>query len=360
MRHNATWGRRWVRTMGLGGVVAAGYLLGVVADRGVAQPPASPIPSTEPPPPTADKRVVAYIYGNIPVTREELGEFLIARGGYEKLELLVNKRIIEIEAARRNITVTPHEVQASLDDDLRSMGLTQADFVKQILPRYGKTLYEWTEDVIKPRLLLSKMCAERIRVSDEEVRRQFENRYGERRQAKIILWPREDLKRAQRQWDEARKGDAEFDRVARTQNDPNLAASAGLIAPIGRYPDVEDDTATKVLWSLKVGEISHLFETPAGIMCIKCVAVVPPDPNVKLEGAVRDQIEKDVREKKLNAEIPKLFAELKKAAQPNLLLKGPPSPQEFRDGVRQGLQQIGVGGSSGTAQPAGGPKTSPE
>ncbi len=345
--------RRWVRALGLTGAVAAGYFLGITSDRVGAQPPAG----TASPPP--DKRVVAYIYGNIPVTREELGDFLIARGGHEKLELLVNKRIIEIEAAKRNIVVTPTEVQAALEEDLRSMGISQADFVKQILPRYGKTLFEWTEDVIRPRLLLGKMCADRIQVTDEEVQKLFENRHGERRQAKIIIWPRDDLKRAQRQWEEARKGDAEFDRVARSQLDPNLAASAGLVAPLGRYPDAEDDTPTKVLWGLKVGEMSHLFETPAGIMCIKCVAIVPPDADVKLEGRLKEQLYRDVHEKKLNAEIPKYFAELKKVAQPNLLLKGPPSPKEFRDGVMQGLQQIGATGPAAATPPPPVPNPNP-
>ena len=42
-------------------------------------------------------RIVAYIYETIPITREELGEYLIARFGTERLDLLVNKRIIEIE-----------------------------------------------------------------------------------------------------------------------------------------------------------------------------------------------------------------------------------------------------------------------
>jgi hypothetical protein len=319
MTITAIFGRRWVRALGLTGAVAAGYFFGITSDRVGAQPPA---PTGLPAP---DKRVVAYVYGNIPVTREELGDFLIARGGHEKLELLVNKRIIEIEAAKRNIAVTPIEIQAGLDEDLKSMGINQADFVKQILPRYGKTLFEWTEDV-----------------TDDEVQKLFENRHGERRQAKIIIWTRDDVKRAQRQWEEARKGEAEFDRVARGQSDPNLAASAGLIAPLGRFPDAEDDTPSKVLWSLKVGEISHLFETPAGIMCIKCVAIVPPDANMKFEGRVKEQLERDVHEKKLNAEIPKYFAELKKVAQPNLLLKGPTSPKEFREGVMQGLQQAGV------------------
>src|SRR5260221_9129543 len=41
-------------------------------------------------------------------------EFLIARGGYEKLELLVNKKIIEVEAGRRSISVTDVEVRAEI------------------------------------------------------------------------------------------------------------------------------------------------------------------------------------------------------------------------------------------------------
>ena len=70
-------------------------------------------------------------------------------------------------------------------------------------PRYNKTLYEWTEDVIKPRLLLGKMCQGRVRVAEEDMKKAFENKYGEKRQAKIICWSKEDLRAAERQWDEA-------------------------------------------------------------------------------------------------------------------------------------------------------------
>jgi len=327
-------GRRWARALGITGAAAAGYLFGITSDRLTAQPPAPP----------ANKGVVAYIYGSVPVTREELGEFLIARGGHEKLELFVNKKIIEVEAAKRNLSVTPLEIEAGLNEDLRGMGITKKDFEKHILPRYNKSLYEWTEDVIKPRILLGKMCQDRVKVTDEELQREFENRYGERRQAKVICWNAQDQKAAQKQWDEARKGDAEFDAVARTQADPSLASSAGLIKPVGKYPDVENDICTKVLFTLKVGEISQLFQTPAGIMCVKCTAIIPPDATVKLEGDLKKSLEKEVFDKKLTAEIPKFFNERKAEAKPNLLLKGPPSPAEVREGVNQGIQQT-IGGT---------------
>jgi hypothetical protein len=338
MALRAIFGRRWVGGLGLVAAAAAGYVFGLASDRLAAQAPALQKP-------TANKSWVATIYGNVPVTREELGEFLIARGGYEKVDLLVNKKIIEVEAARRQIAVTDVEVRAGLEGDLRGLDMKMDDFVKRVLPRYNKSLYEWTEDVIKPRILLSKMCRANVKVTEEDLKRLFENKYGERRQAKIICWPANELKIAQAKWAEARKGDVEFDSVARMQGDPNLAAAAGLTAPVGRnaYDDTEGKEASveKVLFNLKEGEMSQLFQLPAGIMCVKCVKIIPPDSTVSME-KVKATLEKEVFDKKLNAEIPKFFNALKKQADPQVYLKGPPTAREFQEGTNQIIQSSGI------------------
>jgi hypothetical protein len=250
--------------------------------------------------------------------------------------MLVNRKIIETEAARRGISVTTVEIKAKLEENLRTLGVGLKDFEKHILPRYGKTLYEYVEDVIRPELMLTKMCRDRVKVSDEDIQKVFENRYGERRQAKIICWSREDTKVALKQWDEARKGDAEFDSVARTQADQNLAAGCGLVKPVGRHLEhANDATVVETLFKLKVGEMSGILQVPAGLMCVKCVAILPPDPNAKLDEKLKASIHNELFAKHLEVEIGKYFAELKKAAQPNLLLKGPPSAAEFREGVSE-------------------------
>ena len=65
-----------------------------------AKPPAAAT-SEEPPPPASaeasdySRRVVAYTHKNLPITREDLGEYLIARYGVEKVEALINRRIID-------------------------------------------------------------------------------------------------------------------------------------------------------------------------------------------------------------------------------------------------------------------------
>jgi hypothetical protein len=367
-------GRKVLRGLAFAGVAAAGYAFGITSDQVAAQPapglpgtPPAPLPagvapggkigSPAPAPaaaplPEPDRRVVGYIYGNVPITREELGDFLIARGGYEKLELLANKKIIEIEAQRRGITVTAVEVQAGLEDDLRGLGINRKDFEKHVLPRYNKSLYEWVEDVIKPKLLLTKMCKDRVNVTAEEIQKEFENRHGERRQAKIICWSREDSKAALAQWGEASKGDAEFDAVAKMQADKNLAAACGLVKPIGRHSEASDATVVKALYSMKVGEISGVLEVSAGLMCIKCTAIVPPDAGVTLDEKMRSSLLAELSAKRLEQAIPLCFKELKEAAKPNLLLKGPPSAAEFREGVNNLVNQSGINQAGGVAPAA--------
>jgi parvulin-like peptidyl-prolyl isomerase len=357
-----------LRGLALAGAAAAGYVFGVTGDSASAQPgglpgtPPAPLPAgvqpqpLPPAPANANQRVVAFITNPKPapgqnalisITREELGEFLIARGGHEKLELLVNKRIIELEAARRGVTVTPVEIKSALEQDHNGLGLSLKDFEERLLPRYKKSLFEWVEDVIKPRLLLGKMCHDRVKITDDDLKRAFENKYGEQRQAKVISWTSE--KAALKQWGEARKGDAEFDAIARNQEEPALASSCGLVKPLGRYAEAQSDKVEQVLFSLKEGEISELFQTPTGIMCLKLVRIIPKNEKVAFDDRAKAELTNELRTTRLDQEVAKFCGELKKAAQPQLLLTGPPSAAEFREGVGHIINN-----ANANVRPAGG------
>ena len=126
--------------------------------------------------------------GGRPVTRADLGEYLIARGGYEKLEALLNVRIVTGEAAKRNVTVSAEEVEAELEVIAKDLQVTKADFIKTLLPKAKKSYAEYVEDEVRPRLLLGKMVKDKITVGDDDLRKAFERTYGEKRKAQIILW----------------------------------------------------------------------------------------------------------------------------------------------------------------------------
>jgi hypothetical protein len=299
------------------------------------QPKAAPIVPVQGTAPVADagKRVVAYIYGNVPITREEFGEYFINLYGEERLELYVNKRIIEIECAKKGIDVTPIEVDAAILDDCKQLGFEKKDFIGKVLKeRYHKTLEEWRVDVVKPRLLLAKLCRDRIEVSDEELRQMFENRYGEKAMVKVILWPADQRHFAEKSYGELREPgpkenpDLHWDAVATKQPSGALASRAGLVDPIGRHSGPETAKIEEIAFSLKVGDVSPIIDLPIGHMVVKRIGTVPPEPGIDFE-KVKADLRKKVVDRKIDREVPRLFQVMQREANPHLLIGKQPLPQ---------------------------------
>src|SRR5207248_932150 len=143
--------------------------------------------------------------------------------------------IIDHACKQLNVSVTPEEVEAAINDDLAVMNIDRATFVKQFLMKqYNKTLFEWKEDVIKPRLLLSKLCMHQVKVEEADVQRAFEARYGEKVRCRMILWQKGQEKFAYQVYDKIRTSEAEFDQAARHQVSSVLSANGGYIDPLGR------------------------------------------------------------------------------------------------------------------------------
>jgi hypothetical protein len=299
----------------VGMALAIGWCLGRQDSARVQAAPPVPAPQAEPS--DYSKRVVAYIFGDIPITREDLGEYLIARYGAEKLDLLINKKIIEHVCKQKGIRVTGADIEADYDYMIRNVGIPKKEFVANVLKQYRKTEYEWKEDVIRPRLMLTQFCKERVQVTDEDLQKAFEAKYGEKVDVQIILYPANQQKYLAQLYDKVRQGDEAFDEEAKKQPDPNLAMTAGRIKPVGRYSGLED--IEKTAFSLKPGQVSHVLQVPEGWLIIKCRGRLPASSAVKLEDK-REELTREVLDKKIAAEIPKVFAELAKDAKPKNFL----------------------------------------
>lgn len=338
-------GRKTAVAAGLLSVAVAGVCwsqFGIIPQAS-AVPPAgakseAKSPDTTPAQPPSDysRRVVAYIYGNIPITREELGEYLIARQGASKLDLLINKRIIEHACHQRGIEVTAAEVEAAFQEDLKGMQVTHKEFVDKVLKHYNKTLYEWREDVLRPKLLMGKLVRNQVKVTDQDLKDAFEAHYGEKIDGRIILWPTDEKPVAMRMYEEIRKSDEAFDRAARSQANPTLAASGGRVRPISRH-STGNDALEKEAFSLQPGELSSLVGTPEGMVVFKCVQRIPPETDKKLD-AVKADLEKEILDKKILAEVPKVFAELLKEAKPDKFIAVPMTEEELKRQCRQELE----------------------
>jgi hypothetical protein len=329
--------------LGLGGFVllAAGFGLGHFSNAGsvVAQQAKSPVAPVSANVPAADnKRVVANVFGGTPITREEYGDYLISHYGKERLDLYVNRRIIEIHCAKLGVDIDAHEIEAAIKEDCKRIGVSKDDFIKKVLKeRYGKTLAEWQADVMKPRLLLAKLCRDTIQVDEDDLKKTFENRYGAKARVKIILWPKDQLTAAQKNYGTLRKQGTEdtppkpadfyWDSVAKNQPDATLAARAGEIEPIGRYSGSESAKVEEIAFNLKVGEVSPIIDMPIGYLVVKRIGTVEPVAGANFE-KLRAELRSEVVERKLEREIPNMFAKIKEEAKPVLFELGPASTSQ--------------------------------
>ena len=253
-KKGAAWGWRRLALgtaclAGLAALVLAGSRFLPHAQAQAGTPPTAaaapaPLPATPstPVPAPADsddyaKRPVAFIHDNEVVTREQLGEYLIARFGAERLPLLINKILIEEACRAKGIEVTAAEVEASFAEDLASMGnVSQADFADKVLKQYKKSLYEWKEDVIRPKLLMSKLVRDRVKVTEEDIQAGFEAYHGEKIDCQIIYWPKGEENIAKRQYAAIRDSEKEFDDKAKMQANSTLAAQRRPSEPAHRPP----------------------------------------------------------------------------------------------------------------------------
>jgi len=285
------------------------------------------------------RRVVAYIHKNIPITREDLGEFLIARYGMDKVEALVNRRIVDMACQARGIQITDAEVNASLAEDLQGLHLSLSDFEKKLLKPRNTSLYQWKEDVIRPKLALTQFCRDRVKVTEEDIQKAFENRYGPKVKCRMILIPRGIDGQSDRHrfdiWGKVSRDDKEFDHQARTQPIQALAASGGEISPVCRH--CGDERIEKEAFSLNPGEVGKLIETPDGDVILKCVARIPPEKGRTIEKE-RAALQKDIFDRKIMEEIPKVLKELRAKAEPQFFFK---RPQTADDVLRAGMQALG-------------------
>jgi hypothetical protein len=339
-RPKMTWRRLLLGSLGAGAVAGAVWLgrQAAVPEAGAApapQPePAAQAPQTAPPALSSEysERAVAYVYGSTRISREQLGEDLIARFGPDKVLNLVNKLIIERTCHDRGVTVTDAEVDVALADEIVGMKVNQREFVEKVLREKHKSLYEWREDVLRPKLLMTKLLRDTATVQESDVRLAFESVYGERVYCQAIMWPLKEEEPLKDVYGTLIKDPVEFSRVARTHNSKAMLAVGGMLEPFGHH-SLNDEAAEKIIFGINEGEVTPVFRVEmieAGpskevvkttyAAVVKVLKKFPPDPTKKLED-VRPALEKEIIERGIIGGMPAEMVKMQKAADPKIVLK---------------------------------------
>jgi hypothetical protein len=289
-------------------------------------------------PPGPPEQVLATIYGDVHLTREQFGEYLIDRDGAERLDLFLNRLIVEHACQSNGITVTEAEIEEQLVEYINLFGQgSKKELVNRMLKPNKATLYELRNDVLWTKLMLGKLCRDRVQVTEAELKQAYDSHYGEKMKVRMIMWPNEEERLARTKYFPIiRDDDKEFIRLAKQQVVPELASKAGE-TEIARHASGHEEVE-KIAFAMQKGDISPVFTLPDCVMVFRVLDRVPPRVDVKIDD-VRAQLTKQVTEAKLRARvIPAVYADLRKEANPILLLKNQMTEEDLKREVVRELQ----------------------
>jgi RNA polymerase sigma factor (sigma-70 family) len=265
------------------------------------------------------KTPVAIIFGNEPITRDELAEYLLRRLTTKQLEDYVNRRILEHVAKKEGIVVTEAEVDAFLKGEVPPGGQEQ---FRARLREQGKSMREWREDVVRARLLLEKL-GKKQRITEESLRRLYESQYGEKVECRMLSWQQGGREVAEDVALRLRRGKTTFDQL--TQNPP-LGSRIVQSITIPRQGLRHPNTLIEAVSTLKLGEVSPVIAYPEGFFILECRRRIPADQSVRFED-VRENLKHELQRRFQQRDSTKFFEELKAEARTRMLWTPPDDPE---------------------------------
>jgi parvulin-like peptidyl-prolyl isomerase len=275
--------------------------------------------------------VAAMINGQR-ITLAQLTEECLQRHGIEVLDGEINRRILMQALTATKQTVTQQQLDEEVARAAESFGYLQANgqadvqrWLQEVTKGDAKTAELYVADSVWPSVAVKVLVDADggVEVTEQDLARGFEANYGPRVEVLAIVL--NDHRQAQKVWEMARNNPTEqfFGELAEQYStEPVSQSNFGKVPPVRRFGGqtaLEDEA-----FRLKPGELSGIVATGNQFVMMLCQGMT--DPVVTEMSSVRDELEKDIREKKLRVAIAQKFDALKTRAQIDNLLAGSSQP----------------------------------
>lgn len=252
--------------------------------------------------------IMALVNGK-DINRAQLAHACTERYGEDVLESLVNKRLILHHCKKRDIEITQEEVNAEVDRMAKRFKLGREQWLDLLEKERGIGRQEYARDILWPTLALKKLAADQLVVSEQELVKAHEMRFGPAVRARlIVVSDREKALQIQRQLVERPE---EFARLAMNESeDINSASIGGMIQPIRRH--MGDATIEQTAFAMQPGQISEILPIGEQFAILKCEEHLP-EQRIPFE-QVRNELAEQIKETKLRKVASTLFADLQESA----------------------------------------------
>ena len=290
------------------------------------------------------------------ITIQQLTDECLARFGGDVLDGEINRKLFTQELSRRKVAIGEQDIQAEIARAADANGYLTQDkkpdvkkWLEDITTQDGATVELYRSDVVWPTVALKKLCASRVSVSETDLQKGFESNYGERVEALAIVVG--DQRQAQRVWEMARNNptDAYFAQLAQQYSvEPASRANGGKVPPICKHsgsPVIE-----KAAFELKEGELSGIIAVEDQFIILRCQGRT--EPVQRDFAAVKNELYKDIYEKKLRVEMNREFERLRETAQIDNFLAGTSQAPKSRTAGPAASSVVPALGPNGSIAPA--------
>ncbi|MEC9091984.1 MAG: peptidylprolyl isomerase [Planctomycetota bacterium] len=269
---------------------------------------------------------VAATIGTKRIQIRDLSEECITRHGKAVLEGEINRRLLTAALRENSLEVTQSDLDREVSLAADTYGFLNEDgsadrekWLDFVTKQDNVSVELYVKDGVWPTAALKKLVQQKVLVSDEDLRKGFEANYGKRVEVLAIVLNSD--RQAQQVWKMASQNQSKefFGELANKYSvEPGSKENFGQVPPIARHggrPQLE-----KQAFQLNPGELSGLINVGQQWIILKCLGFTEPlvvDPS-----DVREELHKDILEKKTQVAMNQQFNQIRSSAQIDNFIAG--------------------------------------
>ena len=265
---------------------------------------------------TKASEVAARVNGQ-PIPLAHVRKVCLERYGKDVLAGLITQLLLDQSLKQQNLQVSQEDLNAEVARAAETMGFVTAEGQPDVSAWLGRVSREqkqsidfYIADIVRPTVALKQLVGT-VPVTREDLDKSFAATFGPRARCRVIVL--DSQRRAQEVWQLARQ-DPTAEKIGKLAEqysvDPTSKALRGEVPPIQRFggqPAIEREA-----FGLKPGELSGVIQVADRFMVLFCEGYTEP---VEVSFAeVRDELFRDIHEKKQRIEMARYFNHLQESA----------------------------------------------
>ena len=268
---------------------------------------------------------VAARVNSHPITISDVRAVCVERYGEDVLQALLTGVLLNQALARQELVVSQEDVNNEVARAAESMGFQTQDgkpdvstWLERISKENKQSIEFYLTDIVRPTVALKKLVGP-VAVTQDDLDKAFTATFGPRVRCRAVVL--DNQRRAQEVWQLARQNPTPeiIGNLAEQYSvDPTSKALRGEVPPIQKYsgqPALEREA-----FALKPGELSGIIQIADRFMILLCEGYTKPVEVTFSE--VRDELYRDIFEKKQRIEMARYFTHLRESASIDNFLAG--------------------------------------